>query len=181
GTNSDSRLAMTASGFSTFDVADYGSGQGGALDLHTVNFGNYDVIVVASDYGGWLKQAELDVLNARQGDIISFVNSGGGLVAFAESGRNDSGVPSTTHGRFDFLPFPVHAQSLVEFESGNTLTAAGLALGLTDADINNGNFLFNLFDGDSGMEVIDRNPSGGIISLATQRCITTTPCTVGAV
>lgn len=181
GTNSDSRLAMVASGFGTFDVADYGSGQGGALDLHTVNFGNYDVIVVASDYGGWLKQAELDVLNARQSDIVSFVNGGGGLVAFAESGRNDGGVPSTTHGRFDFVPFPVHAQSRVEFESGNTLTAAGLALGLTNADINNGNFLFNFFNSDSGMDVIDRDPSGGIISLATQRCITPTPCIGGSI
>ncbi|HEY8200778.1 MAG TPA: hypothetical protein VII47_05455, partial [Actinomycetota bacterium] len=92
----DSRNGMRISGF-TFDVADYGSRSGGVLDLHTVSFSNYDVIVVASDFGGWLRQDELNILNSRSGDIINFINNGGGLVAFAESGGARA---STTKNRF---------------------------------------------------------------------------------
>ena len=36
----------------------------GVLDLRTVDFGSYDVVVAASDFGGWLRQSELDILNA---------------------------------------------------------------------------------------------------------------------
>jgi hypothetical protein len=41
----------------------------------------YNAIVIASDFGGILTQAELDILNARSTDIISFLNAGGGLYA----------------------------------------------------------------------------------------------------
>ena len=45
----------------------------------------YDAIVVASDFGAVLTQAELDILDARSNDIIKFLNAGGGLFAMAES------------------------------------------------------------------------------------------------
>jgi hypothetical protein len=39
---------------------------------------------VASDFGGILTQAELNILNADSSNIINFPNSGGGLYAMAE-------------------------------------------------------------------------------------------------
>lgn len=157
----DSRLGLQAAGFS-FDVADYGSGQQGALDLHTINLSNYDVIVVASDFGGWLRQDELDILNARRSEINNYVNSGGGLVALAESGSHGS---STTHDRFGFLPFLLSQVSLDHEEIGNTVTAAGLALGLTNDDVN-GNAFHSFFTSTGGMDIIDLDPDNRILSLA---------------
>lgn len=100
GSFSDPRLGMAAAGFS-FDVADFGSGSPGILDLNAVDFSAYDVVVVASDFGGWLTQAELDVLISRRSDLLDFVNAGGGLVAFAEgSAEGNAGT-----NPFGFLPF----------------------------------------------------------------------------
>ena len=159
---------MAAAGF-TFDVADYGSGTPGVFDLHTVVFANYEAIVVASDYGGWLRQDELDILNARSAEIIDYINTGNrGLVAFAESG---SRPPDTTHDRFGFLPFLVSASPLNQGESGFTLTPEGIALGLVTSDVN-GNFSHNVFTGTGGLDVIDRDPLGEILSLATRGVVT---------
>jgi RHS repeat-associated protein len=157
----DSRLGLQAAGF-TFDVADYGSGQQGALDLHTVNFSSYNVIVVASDFGGWLRQDELDILNARRSELIAYINGGGGLVALAESGSHGS---MTSHDRFGFLPFLVSQVSLEHVEVGNKVTAAGLSLGLTDDDVN-GNAFHNFFTSTGGMDIIDVDPDSRILSLA---------------
>src|SRR5262249_46827895 len=65
----------------------------------------YAAIVVASDFGGTLRRAELDILNARAAEIIAFLNNGGGLFAMAES----NGGAHLTEGRprFAFLPVVV--------------------------------------------------------------------------
>jgi len=161
GDESDPRLGLTAAGFS-YDVADDGS-SGTALDLRTVDFSNYDVIVVASDYGGWLSQSELDILNARSAGLISFVNNGGGLVALAECGCRGNGT-GTTHDRFGFLPSIVSSAALNQGESGYTLSSTGLAMGLTTSDIN-GNASHNIFTSSGGLSPVDYDPSGNIISL----------------
>lgn len=175
GVQSDSRLGLIYSGYPTFDITDYGSGQQGALDLHTVNFSNYDVVVVASDFGGWLHQEELDLLNARKDEVIAYVNNGGGLVVFAESGQNIySGAPppaTTTHDRFGFLPFLVSGVALDQHESSIAVTPAGVAMGLTNNDAN-GNFSHNYFIGAGGMDVIDLDGANRIITLATRQQIT---------
>jgi hypothetical protein len=169
GDESDSRLGLNASGFGgDYDVADYGSGTPGVLDLHSVNFSNYAGIVVASDYGGWLRQDELDILNARSSDILSYVNGGGGLFAMAEGGDRAGSPPiynGTTHDRFGFLPFLVADAPLNQGESGNTLTPFGLSLGLVNSDVN-GNASHNVFTATGGMNVVDMDPSNEILSLA---------------
>jgi RHS repeat-associated protein/uncharacterized repeat protein (TIGR01451 family) len=162
GGTSDPRLGLNAAGFSGYDVADDGtSGVAGVLDLHAVNFSNYDVIIVASDFGGWLLQPELDILNARSAELIDFTNAGGGIVALAEG----SAQAGTTHDRFGFLPFIVTEQSLDQNENGDTVTAAGLVLGLTNADIN-GNASHNIFRTSGGLDIIDNDASGNIVTLA---------------
>jgi hypothetical protein len=100
----DSRLGLDAAAVGqawTITVADYGSGAPGVLNLNTVDFNAYDVIVVASNFGGWLRQRELDILNGRSNDLIDYINDGGGLVALCEQGSSTNPVNNV----YKFLPF----------------------------------------------------------------------------
>jgi hypothetical protein len=123
----------------------------------------YNGIVIASDFGGVLTQAELDILNARSADIITFLNDGGGLYAMAESNNGAGLTPSG--GQFNFLPFVVASSPLNQLEVGNTVTAFGASLGLTNADVN-GNASHNVFGGTFGLDVVDHDAAGRILSLA---------------
>jgi hypothetical protein len=159
---SDPRLGLTAAGL-TFDVADNGSAGGSVKDLHTVNFSNYSAIVVASDFGGWLRQSELDILIARESQLFGYLNAGGGLVAFAESGPPTPGL--LTHDAFGYLPFLVTSAQKNQNEVGNTVTPFGAGLGLTNTDLN-GNASHNVFTATGGMNVVDNDAQGQILSLA---------------
>jgi hypothetical protein len=166
---SDPRLGLTASGF-TYSVADFGSGAPGVLNLNTVNFSNYNAIIIASDFGGWLRQSELNILNSRSADIIKYLNAGGGLYAMAESGPPNG---LTTSGQFGFLPFVVSSTAFNQTEVGNTLTPFGSSLGLVNSDIN-GNFSHNIFNGTFGLNAVDFDSSGNILSLAGSGTVTVT-------
>ena len=125
----------------------------------------YDALVVASDFGGILTQAELDILDANSAGIINFVNSGGGLYAMAE---HDSGAGLTPNGGwFGFVPFVVTSAQLNQSESGFTVTAFGAGLGLVNGDVN-GNASHNIFTSTGGMLVVDVDAAGDILSLATR-------------
>lgn len=123
----------------------------------------YNAIVVASDFGGILTQAELDILNARSGDIINFLNADGGLYAMAESNSGQALTPAGGH--FGFLPFVVSSTQFNQTEVGITVTAFGQGLGLTDTDVN-GNASHNIFDDEFGLSVVDFDRNGNILSLA---------------
>ncbi len=161
GDQSDPRNGLTAAGFS-YDLADDGSGGGPFMDLHTINLTNYSVIVVASDYGGWLRQEEIDILNARFSDIGSFVNGGGGLVVLAESGTNHA-----TSNRFDFVPHAAAGAQDNQSESGFTVTPLGATMGLVDSDVN-GNASHNIFTSwDTNFYgAVDQDSNGNVVSLA---------------
>lgn len=134
----------------------------------------YSAIVMGSDFGGIFSQAELDILNGHSGDIMRFLNAGGGLFAMAESDSFDS--LQTSHGltpnggQFGFLPF-VKKLDCGQFEDNFTLTPFGAGLGLTTSDIN-GNFAHNCFDGSYGLSVVDRDPTGRIVTLAGTGTVT---------
>ena len=105
GNNRVAPFLITDLGFSTldFDVAD-GSILSGFSDFRS-ELNNYSAIVVASDHGGMLTSSELSFLNGHSDDIIAYLNSGGGLAAFAESnakgliGTEDLGCrKSVLHG-----------------------------------------------------------------------------------
>jgi PEP-CTERM motif len=158
----DSVSGMIASGFmigTDFDVFDFNNLNAG-LNLLGIT---YDSIVVASDFGGTLTQAELNILNNRSADIISFLNAGGGLFAMSE-GNNGAGL-TPDGGWYGFLPFVVSSANLNMFESGNTLTPFGTGLGLSVSDIN-GNYSHNIFNDTFGLNIVDYNSSGNILSLA---------------
>lgn len=170
GDDSDPRNGLIASGYPAFDVADYGSGTPGVLDLHTVDFSAYDVVFVASDEGGWLRQVELDVLNSRRADITRYVNGGGGLVVMPESGLRPPGPgvdPGTSAHRLEFLPVPLASTVDDQLENGFTLTSFGSSLGLTTADINgDGNFAHTYLDSEGPYTTVDRDGEGHIITVA---------------
>ena len=129
----------------------------------------YAGIVVASDFGGLLSQAELDILNSRSVDIVDFLNvDNGGLYAMAE-GNNGAGL-TPGGGFFGFLPFVVSTTGKNQSEAGTTVTAFGAALGLTNSDVSS-NFSHNIFDDDFGMNIVDVDRSGQILSLATRSVI----------
>ncbi len=171
GDQSDPRSGMNAAGYTgMYDVADYGSGTAGVLDLNTVNFSNYSVIVVASDYGGWLRQDELNILNARRVDLGNYLGNGGGLVAFAEGGDRNTGgdpniYPGTSTDRFGYLPAIVSSQALNQSEIGVTTTAFGNSIGITDTDVN-GNASHNIFLNTQGLNIVDKDAAGDILTLA---------------
>lgn len=144
-----------------------------ASDLNTeLNLlgSKYSGIVVASDFGGILTQAELDILNGRSTDIIAFLNDGGGLYAMAESNNGAHLTPGGGH--YGYLPFLVSTSALDQPEVGNTITAFGTSLGLTNSDIN-GNASHNYFTGTGGMGVVDNDAAGRILTLATRSKIDT--------
>jgi hypothetical protein len=161
----DGRLTMSALYGTNYDVADDGSAGGSILNLNSVNFSNYSAIVVSSDYGSWLEQSELNILIARKNDLGSYLYAGGGLVAFAEGGDRGNGT-GTTSGRYGFLPAVVASAALNQTEVGNTVTGFGATLGLSNTNVN-GNASHNIFTGvPSGLQVVDYDSSGDILSLA---------------
>jgi hypothetical protein len=136
-----------------------------ALDQLGTTYGG---IVVASDFGGVLTQAELDILNNRSADIINFLNHGGGIYAMAESNSEAGLTPNG--GQFDFLPIVTPSQQLNQGESGFTVTPFGQSLGLTAGDVN-GNASHNIFLDTGGLNIVDLDPAGHIMSLAGRQLV----------
>lgn len=164
-------IAASASGFpagTTFET--HGAADGLATALTQLGT-KYSAIVIGSDFGGMLTQAELDMLNADSAGIISFLNSGGGLYAMSETIPAVGGLASS--GFFGFLPFIVSTSPVSEAESGNTLTPFGTGLGLVNTDIN-GNFSHNVFTTTGGLNIVDTDPGKEILSLAGRGKVTVT-------
>ena len=141
-----SALGYAAASYVVMDASDLG----GLANFRSALSG-YSAIVVASDHGGMLGASELSFLNAHNGDILSYLNSGGGLYAEGES--NATGQIGATP-RFGFLPFLVSSTDFQSAETANTITPFGAGLGLTSADVN-GNFSHNYFSSTGGLNVVD--------------------------
>ena len=128
----------------------------------------YSAIVVASDFGGLLTQAELDILNTRSGDIIDFLNRGGGLYAMSESNAGHAGFMlgheglTPKGGHFGFLPFVV-TSTATEYLGPTVTTDFGKSLGLEDFEARADH---NFFNGTFGLSIVDTTEFGEIISLA---------------
>jgi len=129
----------------------------------------YDALVIASDLGGILTQAELNILNAHSADIINFLNQGGGLYAMAESDLGAGLTP--TGGFFGYLPFVISSTQKDQDETGDTVTSFGASIGLSNTDIN-GNASHNIFTATSGLNIVDLDSSGAILSLAGRGKVT---------
>lgn len=135
----------------------------------------YGALVVASDFGGILTQAELNILNARSADIAAFVNSGGGIYVMAE-GNSGAGL-TPNGGWFGFVPIVTASAAVNQNEFGFTVTPFGASLGLTNNDIN-GNASHNVFTSIGSLQVVDVDATGAIMS-AAGRTLIPEPATVG--
>jgi hypothetical protein len=160
---------IIASGYTegvNFDHADASTLNAAIGQLGTT----YSAIVVASDFGGLLTQAELNILNARATDIASFVNSGGGLYAMAE-GNGGAGL-TPGGGHFGYVPIVTTSVALDQSEVGNTVTPFGASIGLTDSDAN-GNASHIVFNNIGTLEIVDRDAAGRILTVAGRVSIPT--------
>jgi hypothetical protein len=123
-----------------------------ATQFATANLTPYEwsAIFVPSDFGGQLRQEELDALNAREKDIRRYINQGGGLIALAESNGGDG---LTDQGLYEFVPGSV-TSTAAGHKFGDKVTEFGEELGLTDADVTC-NYSHNYFDKTAGMKIVD--------------------------
>jgi len=157
--NVEGDAALAAAGF--LEGVNYDEADASTLLAALGGLGTkYDAIVIASDFGANLTEAELSILDSNSSLIIGFLNKGGGLFAMAESGTTN---PTT--GQFGFLPFIVSSAQKNQSEVGNTLTPFGSSLGLSTSDIN-GNASHNVFTSTGGLNVVDTDSSDQILSLA---------------
>ena len=165
GDHLDSVIGLQNSGYTAGTTPGNHYVEVNAATFATTNLSLYSALLIPSDHGGTLTGADLQALNARSADILAYVNSGGGLVAFAEDGNHTRAPTGPQPAVFGFLPFLVTSTALSEAENGNTLTPFGSSLGLLTSDIN-GNFSHNVFTATGGMTVVDRDSSNQILSLA---------------
>src|SRR5260370_37200952 len=150
GGNIEGDLGLAAAGF--VEGINYIEADASTLAAQLANLGTkYSALVVASDFGGNLTQAELSILDSQSSQIIAFLNQGGGLFAMAESGTTNP-----TSGGFGFLPFVVSSTQFNQRVTGNTVPAVGSTIGLTNADVN-GNFSHNIFTSTGGLNAVDMN------------------------
>lgn len=140
-----------------------------------VDFSGYDVILVGSNYGGWLTNTEVDGLFARQADLVTYLNASTthGVVALAEiavvprdvnTGARDVTTP------YKFLPIPVDA--IDENVNESNYTVAGNPVLLSDDDVN-GNFSHTAFSMTPvGWHAIDFRDPGTPSDASDDRTIT---------
>ena len=140
---------------------------GAMLDLYTVDFNNYDIVLVVSDEPGPLSQSELDVLRVRSNDLRLFVNAGGSIIASAESGLRPDGVDQVRTNLFGFLSLPGSPVPTQQAGTGNVITAAGAQIGLTNADVN-GDPTWVTFAASGAMNVVEVDSQGRILTLAAR-------------
>lgn len=143
-----------------FDHATAATLNAGLNNLGTV----YSAIVVASDFGGILTQAELNILNSRNADILAFLNAGGGIYCMAE-GNGGAGL-TPGGGQLAFLPIVVTAPAANQSEVGFTVTPFGASIGLTNGDVN-GNASHTYFSGLGGLNPVNLDAAGRVMSLAS--------------
>ena len=163
GDHRDGRVALTGA-LGLVQGVNFDTANGS--ELAGINFNDYSAIIVASDYGGILTSDEIDELNARAGDIKTFVNGGGGLAAFAECGPGffncEGDLVSASTNLFGFVPVGVTS---VVTSAPYHVTAFGQSLGLTDADVDDC-CTHNSFAGPAGLNIVDTDGNGVPTTLA---------------
>jgi len=167
GDHLDSENGLIASGYTAGNLAGNHYVTVNFLDFATIDLSLYSALFVPADHGGTLTGDDLKALNARSADILAYVNNGGGLFALAEDGFHVPAAIGPEGPLFGFLPFLATSVPHSEYENGNTLSAFGASLGLTNFDIN-GNFSHNVFTSTGGMTPVDYTGGGEILSLATR-------------
>lgn len=178
GDHVDSEAGLIASGYTAGNSPGNFYVKVNATEFAAANLSLYSTLFVPSDHGGSLTGDDLAALNARTGDIVSYVNAGGGLVALAEDGNRTPAAVGPQPQNFGFLPFLVTTTGLSQGEAGFTVTPYGASLGLTSADVN-GNASHTIFLTTGGLNVVDLDAAGNIITLAGSGPIVPEPSSIG--
>ena len=126
----------------------------------TVTTANYSAIGVASTFGGILRPAELNNLNAHSAEIAAFFNAGGGIFAAAEG--SEGFIPFPLGGFFGWIP--ITAGSASSAAPPYSVTAFGAGLGLTNGDVASPSH--SHFVSDGGLNVVSRDNQNRIMTLA---------------
>lgn len=126
----------------------------------TVTPANFSAIGVASTFGGILRQAELDNLNAHAANIAAFFNAGGGVFAAAEGSEGANLAP--LGGYFQWIP--VTAGSATSAAPPYSVTPFGASLGLVDNDVSSPSH--SHFTSNGGLNVVSRDNLQRIMTLA---------------
>ena len=165
GDHTDSEPGLIASGYTAGNTPGNFYVKVDAAQFATANLADYSALFVPSDHGGSLTGDDLIALTARATDIVSYVNSGGGLVALVEDGFRTQLSAAPTPPNFSFLPNLVSSAAVSQGETGFTVTPFGASLGLTNADVNS-NFSHGVFTSFPGYNVVDVDAAGNVISIA---------------
>jgi len=153
-----------------------------------VNLSDFDAVMVPP----YVDEPHLRDLATRRQDFTDYVNSGGGLVIYAQTA--DGGLRFTSNGVATgvfngvrngeggsgteiLLPFlnetPLPHQSVVDPEGygqGSTVTPEGRALGLDDKDVVNG-LTYSYYPDGCGFEVFANSVEQRIIAMGTHKPI----------
>ena len=184
--HADGEIGLKNAGYAA--GTDYVRADAAQLVNELKNLGAYSAIVVASDFGGILTEAELEQMRLQKDLIASFVANGGGLYAMAESndgiGRYNRSTgeadPEATApgylvpGRgllgaetpYGFLPVPVTSKSNYGlYVKNSSLTPFGAELGFTTGMLD-GNVSSIYFDPSKGWTAISYDSTGRISNMA---------------
>jgi hypothetical protein len=126
----------------------------------TVTTTNYSAIGVASTFGGILRQAELDNLNAHSAEIATFFNAGGGIFAAAEGSEGANLAPNG--GYFGWIP--IAAGSATSAAPPYSVTPFGAGLGLANGDVASPSH--SHFVSSGGLNIVSRDAQSRIMTLA---------------
>lgn len=136
-----------------------------ASEFGAVDLARFSALFIPSDHGGTLTGDDVAALNARRTAILAYVNAGGGLVALSQEGSRAPASTDPHPENFGFLPFLVPVAALSQGEVDFGMTPFGLSLGITLADVS-GNFSHSYFTSTGGMQAVDVDAAGRIITLA---------------
>jgi len=165
GDHSDSEAGLIASGYSAGSTPGKHYVKISATAFASTNLMVFSALFIPSDHGGTLTGSDLQALNARRPSITSYINAGGGLVAFSEDGFRTPAPGGTQPPNFGFVPVLVATTPLEQSESGYFLSPLGAALGLAATDID-GNASRSEFTVIGSLDPVDFDSRGDIISIA---------------
>jgi hypothetical protein len=135
------------------------------LDLNTVDFLQYDALVVASP-GAWLSQREVNVLMRRRDDIRRFLETPEkGLIVWAAF------VADIGAFNYDYLPFRIRFQGVDSYtpnEVGHRVTPVGASIGLTDQMVNGNYYHLYFTEFPAGWEVASVDASGRPVDIVPE-------------
>ena len=165
GDHSDSEQGLIASGYTSGSTPGNHYVKVSAAQFATTDLALYSALFIPSDHGGTLTGNDLAALDGRAAAIAAYLAEGGGLIAFAEDGDRVPAPGNPQPQNYGFVPLSLSSGALGQSEVGFLLSPFGASLGLAPTDIN-GNASHSFFSTTGGLNPVDFDAAGDIISIA---------------